>query len=65
MANLTISNETSRAQRPDRKSEATRIEIAAPDNVRDYSLVRDDGESAEAYEERKQLFDALLTRGGR
>jgi hypothetical protein len=39
--------------------------IAAPENIRDYTLVREKGESAEAYEERKQLFDTILKLGMR
>jgi hypothetical protein len=41
------------------------IHIAAPDDIRDYVLVREDEESAEQYEQRKHLFDNLLKLGGR
>jgi hypothetical protein len=41
------------------------IKIAAPDNVRDYALLREKGESAAGYEKRNRLFDKLLSFGGR
>lgn len=41
------------------------IQVWAPDDVRDYTLRRENGEGDKSYEERKSFFDALLTRGGR
>ncbi|WP_207460438.1 hypothetical protein [Azospirillum sp. SYSU D00513] len=37
----------------------------APDDVRDYTLVRDEDETDESYQERKGLIEAILASGGR
>lgn len=41
-----------------------KIQIWAPDDVRNYALVREEGETLESYEERKRVFDTLLKLGG-
>jgi hypothetical protein len=43
----------------------TTIKIAVPDDFHDYALVREEGESEEAYEERKKVLATLLRLGGR
>ena len=38
------------------------IHLYAPDNVRDYELLREEEESIASYERRKRVFDKLLKR---
>ena len=40
------------------------VEIWAPDDIRQYEIVREPGESGERYEARKRLFSAILDKGG-
>ena len=40
------------------------VSVIAPDDVRDYELVREEGESDEHYEARRELVGAILDLGG-
>lgn len=45
-------------------SDTPGVRIWAPADIRDYTLVREAGETDESYEQRKSLFDTLLKLGG-
>jgi hypothetical protein len=46
-------------------SDGARIEVHAPDDIREYELVREAGETDEMHEARKRLFSKILDAGGR
>lgn len=51
-------------RRPATERRPTTIHVSAPENIRDYTLCREPGESDESYAKRKQIIDKLLTKRG-
>lgn len=61
---MRLSFSTKQSKPPAKPAVTPAIQIWVPDDIHDYALVREAGETDESYEERKSLFDTLLKLGG-